>query len=328
MGLLTYNKFILKEAVSNNDKGVMHELLVGYHLRGGKHMIHHKGKTGETPKEVHDRMKENMHPHEYKALNDRAKETAKHLKNHIESHGHSIHNVHWTSKPGDLEKSTKIPATQKEDASDIVVHAKDHKGKTKYHGVSLKVSDTTNKHVGVATSGKNSTYGAHEHLEKFREHINKKYPGIKAAGNKQKRKAFIKTLPHEDQKYISDKQTETNKLAAKHIHDHLQKAGTHAIANHIREHILASHQTPMEKEGHHHWRATTYKSKNGYAHHVINPHAHYEHMLSDHKNLSTQHSGTSVNFYYKGKKIGTHNMKMNSKSDPHSSMESRGIPSA
>lgn len=107
--------------VGTNAKGVMHEILVGYHLNGGKHMAKHPNKKGESAKQVHDRLKPTIHPNDYKKMYARAKSAANDLRPHFEKNGHKIHSVHWTSKPGDLEASTGIKASQHEDPSDIVV---------------------------------------------------------------------------------------------------------------------------------------------------------------------------------------------------------------
>lgn len=317
----------------NNTKGVLHEVLVGHHLLGGKHMRHHSGKTGETPRQVHDRLKKTLHPNDYKKINKRAKASADHLKKHIESSGHKIHDVHWTSKPGDLHKSTGIHASQKQDASDIVVHSRDKNGRKTHHGVSLKVTDRTSKHIGVSNPGKEAMYGAHHLITAHRESLEHQHPALKKS-NAAKRKAYVKSLPEHERNKIRTQHTEVLRKVSEHVHKHLENAGTHAMAEHIRTHVLQSHQTPMEKEGHHHLRMTTHantktnqkKTGEEHGHHILKPHEHYEHMLRDHQNLSAHHQGTSVVFKHKGKKIATHQMKFNSQSDPHSSLKGNGTP--
>jgi len=322
--------------LGNNDKGVLHELLVGKHLLGGKHMVHHPGKDGITPKEQHDIYKSKMSAEEYNSANKRAKAAAEHLKKHIESQGHTVHDVHWTSKPGDLEKSTGIKATQKQDASDIVIHSKNEKGLVKHHGVSLKVTDSTSKHIGVSNPGMESMYGAHHIREAHKESINKQHPELAKLSNKAKRKEYLKALPAEEQKNISNQHKDALRQIAAHVHKHLENAGTEAIAEHIRTHVLQSHATPMQKEGHAHIRMTTHnlsateqkKTGETHGHHIVNPHEHYEPMLKDHKNLSAHLQGTAVVFKYKGKRLATHGIKFNSQSDPHSSIVGNGRPHA
>ncbi len=107
--------------VKSDTKGKLHELLVGYHLNGGKHMSKHPDKVGDTPKQAHDKLKAKVHINDYKKMNIRAKSAANDIRKQVETNGHKIHDVHWTSKPGDIHRSTGIHSTQKEDASDIVI---------------------------------------------------------------------------------------------------------------------------------------------------------------------------------------------------------------
>lgn len=110
-----------KGKVSSDTKGKLHELLVGYHLKGGNHMSKHPDKVGDSPKQAHDKLKSMVHPDDYKKINARAKSAASDIKKQVEVNGHKIHDVHWTSKPGDLHRTTGIHASQQEDSSDIVV---------------------------------------------------------------------------------------------------------------------------------------------------------------------------------------------------------------
>lgn len=318
-----------KPSASSNTKGVLHEVLVGYHLKGKKHMEHHEGKTGESPKELHDRLKSTISHEEYKKIHDRAKASADHIKEHLKSMGHSVHDVHWTSKPGDLHKSTGIEASQKEDASDIVVHVKDKKGKKSFHGISLKVSDKKNKHLPVSNPGSESMYGAHHLIKAHRESMEKQHPKLKNS-NAKGRKEYVRSLSAKENAKVREQNVKTLHKVCDHVHDHLKNAGTHAIAEHIRTHVLQSHQTPMQKNGHHHWRMTTYagKSDKEHAHHIIDPHSHYEHILKDHKNITIHKNGTSIIFKHKGKQFAKHRMKFESGSDTHSSLKGSGEPNA
>lgn len=107
--------------VSSDTKGKLHELLVGYHLKGGVHMSKHPDKDGDSPKEAHDKLKETVHPKDYEKMNARAKSAAEDIRKQVEVNGHKIHDVHWTSKEGDIHRTTGIHSTQNEDSSDIVV---------------------------------------------------------------------------------------------------------------------------------------------------------------------------------------------------------------
>ena len=81
--------------VSNNTKGVMHELLTGYHLNGGKHMENYKNEEGESPKQAHDRLKATMHKNDYKKAFTKAASAADDIRKQAEVSGHKISKVHW-----------------------------------------------------------------------------------------------------------------------------------------------------------------------------------------------------------------------------------------
>lgn len=112
---------IEKGKVSSDTKGKLHELLVGYHLKRGKHMSKHPDKEGDSPQEAHDKLKKTIHPDDYKKINARAKSAAEDIRKQVEVNGHKVHDVHWTSKPGDIHRTTGINSSQQEDSSDIIV---------------------------------------------------------------------------------------------------------------------------------------------------------------------------------------------------------------
>jgi hypothetical protein len=100
-------------------KGKLHEILVGYHLMGGKHMDKHVDEDGDSPEEAHDKLKEKVSPEEYDKIHKRAKVAADDIKSKIPG---KIEGVHWTSKAGDIKRTTGIDSSQKEDQSDIIVN--------------------------------------------------------------------------------------------------------------------------------------------------------------------------------------------------------------
>lgn len=309
--------------------GKLHEILVGRHLNGGTHMEQHADKDGFSPKEVHDNIKKTLTTEEYNNVNKKAKSAADDIRKQVESGGHKIEKVHWTSKPGDIERSTGIASTQKQDASDIVVHTK--KGKqTKFHGVSLKVTGSSSKQVPVSNPGIESTLGGEKIHETHKNAIKAAYPKLAAAPNAKARKAILSADPRM-QKDISERNKATLTSMAKNLHSKLSKMSSEDLANHIRNHVLQSNPTPMQTQGHNHIRHTTYVSRGQAQHHSIDPSTHFEHLLSDHQNISMHHSGTSVHFIHTDPKTGkktkfaSHRIKFNSQSDPLSSVKSSGI---
>jgi hypothetical protein len=318
---------------TSNDKGVLHELLVGHHLLG-KHMSKHPDKEGDTPKQAHDKIKAALHKKhgnhdEYNRLNTKAKSAAADIKKHIEKSGHKIHDVHWTSKPGDIKRSTGIHASQKEDASDIVVHAHHPKTpkKTKYIGASLKVTDGTNKHITASNPGMESTHGAHDIVKKHREELLKAHPKLIGVKSSAKRKEIMKNDPKMKED-VTKRNHEVITKIAKHISTKLTKAPKEDLVHHIRTHVLQANKTPLQHNGHEHIRHTTYqtgkKEGNKTVHETINPSEHWNHILNDHKNITVQHSGGNVHFLHKGNKFATHRMRVSSSSDPLPSFKGDG----
>ena len=85
-------KYLLEEKASKEDfgdlgndpKGKLHELLVGMHLNGGKHMETFRDENKKTPKQVHDEIAEKLggvNSPQYKNFSERAKKAAEDIKN-------------------------------------------------------------------------------------------------------------------------------------------------------------------------------------------------------------------------------------------------------
>ena len=323
----TYIEEALVNKIDNNTKGVMHELLTGYYLNKGKHMPKHIGKTGESAEDTYNRYSKTIHPTDLKTLHSRAKSAAEDIRKQAEVNGHKVHSVHWTSKPGDLHKSTGIHATQKEDPSDIVVSTS-HGGSgknAKHHGVSLKVSDKTAKVPSSSLGMASASSNAKDMLAKHKKEITSMHPGL-GAPNKAARKAFVKSNPAIHNKVKEKNRTFLANMAKSHATE-LQnkiKSGKHdEVVKHVRE-VLHAHNTPMQGSGHNHIKHTTYETAKGAKHATENPGQDYEHILKDPKNISVEHSGSQVIFKHKGKKFASQAHKFDSQSDPLSSLKSAG----
>lgn len=309
------------EGNPSNNKGVLHELLVGYHMRGGSHMEKHKDVHGDSPKQAHDKIKAITPPDEYKKINHRAKAAAADISAKVAKHG-KIHDVHWTSKPGDIHRSTGIHASQKEDPSDIVIHTK--KGsKITHHGVSLKVTDNKAGHVPVSNPGMESTYGGQRHLDAHRKAIIAKHPKLAKMTNSAARKEYIRANPKVKES-IHAMHSQVLPKIAKHLTGKLAAMDTKDLADHLRKHILKATPTPMQKQGHTHLRHTTHGADGNYSFSHLDPSTSHEHILKDHKNITVHHSGTSVIFSHKGTPFARHRLKLQSQSDPMSTVKGSG----
>jgi hypothetical protein len=312
--------------VSQNTRGVMHELLVGKHLNGGKHMDRHVNEHGETPEQTHNRLKAQIHPKDYESINAGAKSAAEHIKGYLNSthQGHVIHSVVHTSKPGDTEKVTGIKATQKQDSSDIYVTTK-HKNTIKHHGISLKVSEGSGK-IPASSLGAESAGSKAKHLHAAHHaELKKQYPQL-ASMSKDERKTLVKGSPKLKSE-LAPKHRHFLSVVAKsnasELQGHINSGNHHHVVSRIRD-LLHAHKTPAQEAGHNFFKHTTNQSSTGFHHHVSDPSVDHEHILKDPKNISVEAKGTSVHYLYKGTKFATQTHKLGSQSDPLSSLKTVG----
>ena len=82
MSIKGMRAFLNEEAdkVGSNTSGVLHELLVGHHLLGGKHMSKHPDVDGLSPEQAHNKLRASITPAQYNELNNKAKATADHIR--------------------------------------------------------------------------------------------------------------------------------------------------------------------------------------------------------------------------------------------------------
>lgn len=327
--------------VSNNTRGVLHELLVGKALNGGKHMasyhlVDEKTKKKETPEEAHNRLKSQIHPKDYARINTRAQSAANDIKSSIEkTHpGHTITTVSHTSKPGDTEKVTGVKASQKQDSSDLYITSK--KGsKVMHHGRSLKVSENSSKNVPSSSLGiKSSGVKASSLFKAHQEKIKAAHPEL-ATIKKQEhhediadaRKEWAQKNPEKHKQIKSENLKLLHSVAHHHSAElqHNLDTGNHEeVVSHIRD-VLHAHTTPAEQAGKATFsKHTTYETAKGTQHHEAYPGHEYEHILKDHKNITVKASGSATNFYHKGIKFASQAHKFESQSDPLSTLKSAG----
>lgn len=325
------NFFYLYESAESaqNTAGVLHELIVGQYLNGRKHMDHHPDKDGKTPQQAHDELKATLTPNEYDAIHHRAKAAAEDILRHVGQHG-DVHSVHWTSKPGDLHRSTGIHASQSEDASDLVLTTKNDSGEIKHHGVSLKVSkNKPSTHIPLTNRGLEATYGGDQLAQAHKDKIYSMHPELKNLPNDpnevkndaaSKRKRWAAANPQHAANIKKLNGQALNGIA-QHLSDHLNREGPDAVVEHLRNHVLYAKKTPMQEQGHSHIRHTTYGD--GSTEHY-DPSEKFEHILQDKHNISVERKGTGVVFSHNGKPFARHTLKFNSQSDPVSTIKGIG----
>ena len=146
---ISESSLLCEEISSSDDKGKLHELLLGYHLSHHedddslKHFPKHfrNELTQKTPEQTHDDIKARISPEDYSEANKRGKEAADaaraHLKEHHGIDPEHIKSVSWTSNKSDHEKLTG-KKDENSDA-DLMVTTEHPEHGTQHHGISVKV---------------------------------------------------------------------------------------------------------------------------------------------------------------------------------------------
>lgn len=308
------------DSVPRNTNGVLHELLVGYHLNGGKHMDKHPDVNGDSPAQAHEKLRHTVSPEAYKDAYDRAKFAADDIKKNLSKYG-KIQRVQWASKPGDIKRITGIDASQTEDPSDIIVTT--HKnGEETHHGISLKMSKKKASYTGTSSLGHKSVPAASSVYRSHLENLDKEYPALAKLTNKPARKAWLEQNPQ----VKNEIKSKTRKMltdAARDQSDYLNQLPRDEYMANLRK-IMAAHQTPLQKNGHRSIRHTTYGSNGKYSADETDAHADSSHIFADPNGVTHEHSGQGINFYHNGKMIAKQSLKLTSQSDPKSPLQAWG----
>jgi hypothetical protein len=284
----------LTEAVSSNDKGVIHEILTGKELNQGKHMSPEAERT-------HDEIKKRMTPEEYKDHVKMAKGTADHLR---QKFGDGIASAHWSSKPGDIGRITGVEETQQQNSADIILR---HKNGA-HVGISLKVTKKKNGKVPVGNPGAKQTdqqlgTNAVKHYDDAREEMIKKHKELQGM-SKVEMKQAIKDNP----KFRETAEKLSNAAIGKirdEWHHSLSQMHPKALSDHIRNNLLHAHETKLPL-----YKTTTGGS--GDDHSVDTEHSatSHDHILNDPKNITVHKSGNnSIEFKHNGKTFLRHRLK-------------------
>ena len=295
MGISMFGfKEYLTEDLSSNDKGVLHELLVGKELNNGKHMSpeaerKHNEIKAKTPKEHYDNAVK------------LAKGTAQHLR---QKFGTGIASAHWSSKPGDIGRITGVEETQQENSADIILR---HKNGA-HVGISLKVTKKKNGKVPVGNPGAKQTdqqlgTNATQHYEAARAALVKKHKELQGKTNKEM-KQIIKDNPH----IRASAEKLSNEAIGKirdEWHHSLSSMHTKSLSDHIRNNLLHAHSTKLPL-----YKTTT--GGHGDDHSVNTEHSAtaHDHILNDHQKITVHKAGNnSIEFKHNGKTFLRHRLK-------------------
>ena len=293
------------EPKKQNIRGVLHELLVGKHLNGGKHMQKHPDSPGESPEEAHHRIATKLYGSGYKDHPDynEAVAKAKHTAEHLKKSSGPISKVHWASKPGDVERITGSKSSQSDDSSDLYI---EHP-KKKFTGISLKTVEKKNGSAPVSNSGRKAEdkklgVNTDSIINKSTKNLRSKFKSLKSATTTAQAKEAIKSDP----KLKAAESEERSKALS-------QVAATHAQAYNSMSHPeRAKHLRTMMRAnptGHRHLRVTTGGSGGDFSVKTEEPDTQHDHILKSPQHITAEASGNSVIFKHKGKAFFSHRMK-------------------
>lgn len=284
----------LLEAVSSNDKGVIHELLVGKELNQGKHM-------SQAAQKAHDDIKARLTPEEYKNHVKLAKGTAEKLRDKF---GTGIESAHWSSKPGDIGRITGVDETQQENSADIILR---HKNGA-HVGISLKVTQKKNGKVPIGNPGARQTDShlgtdAVQHYENAREAFVKKHKELQGKSKKE-----LKDMIKADPKLHADAAKFSNEAIGKirdEWHDALTSMHHTKLSDHLRNNLLHAHATKLPL-----YKATTGGHGDDHSVEVEHSFSAHDKILNDPKNITIHKSGNnSIEFRHEGKTFLRHRLK-------------------
>ena len=136
------DSLLLMEAVSNDDKGKLFEILHAKHIHPEiKLPTHYRDEEGKSPEEVHNSIKGRISKQEYVTIEGHARDSAANMREHLRGQGHNpnhITHVAWTSNGAtDVKKFTDKDDPHND--SDVMYRFKHPKtGKVTHAGVGLK----------------------------------------------------------------------------------------------------------------------------------------------------------------------------------------------
>lgn len=387
-----FKKFLTEKAedpnygLANDDKGKMHELLVGHFLMhgtnhdnpsthvpqralpkfpqrpagkiAGKKETKSKAVT-EDPEELHDHIKAKLSPDNYGHHVRIAKFTAHHILKGLEEGGHissdpksnskRITNVHWTSRPSDIQKlhgsadpantsdivlqkkAAKLPMSKGRDKKKGLVVETDGGPKEggEHIGISLKIhnSPKTSTLANPGRGSMDSTFLSHAKVKNTDRFENQALEAAHAAAEAHgvKTRSMSKIAAHKAIKIggtskkaekIRDQYHPAAKAALDKIagtyRDSMMQHNPHHLGNLLRK-IANVKPTSMKM-----YKSATYGTSN-LTHHFDNPSVEMESILKQHEGhiKVEKGSGTSIRFSGKnGTPIGSIAVKYGS-STPH-----------
>lgn len=307
MRVLSFKAFITEERVKSGAGGdaagkafeIHTAKHMGHILRGAKgspenhYPKHFSDESGDDPKTAVAKVKARLGDALHAEIDHHARRMAYHLIGHMRNRGHHLDHttdIHWTSKPKDLERLTGKKGIK--GTADVTAT---HKGK--YHGFSLKYSQSGSK-PSLRSPG---ITDLNKHLKADRRHVFgmiaqhkrsvEKHVGKDLQGPGDKHEKY-KALPdnHPGKKAVTAEGKELHHKLAAHYTDSFNKLNHGEKTDFLRKMIDAEKQPTIKP-----YRAN-YDSKRKTSH-ISNPTEAFDEHHKTVKHYSAEHVGSSMNIY-------------------------------
>lgn len=309
MRVLSFKAFITEEKVGTGKladaAGKAFEIHtakhIGHILKGAKgnpehhYPKHFSDESGDDPKSAIEKVKARLGDALHAEIDHHARRMAYHLIGHMKNRGHDLDHttdIHWTSKPKDLERLTGKKGIK--GTADVAIT---HKGK--HHGVSLKYSQSGGKpslrSPGIKDLNKHleadnrHVFGMiAQHHRTVEKHVGKDIGKGSAEVKHQKFKALPDHHPGKKAS-LTDAKDLHKKLAA-HYSDSFNKLDHGKKTEFLRKMVDAEKQPTIKP-----YRAN-YDSKRKKSH-ISNPTEAFDEHHKTVKHYSSEHVGASFNIY-------------------------------
>lgn len=294
-----------EEDKKQNDRGVLHELLVRHHLVKTHGGVAHDFNDGrETAQEAHDRIAtklfgEHFRTHsKYQDMDSKAAHAADFIRHKLVGANwvKGKTRVAWTSKKGDVENITGKKTHQADDPSDLYVS---HEGG--HLGISLKTVEKKNALAPLSNGGRgdvdkllwpNGEHNTAHHIEDARARVRVKHKILAGVTSAEHAKTLIKANPALKADEMKERTTALNGIAEeyKNAFEKMRNERSDEFMQTLRKSMRAT------DTGHAHVRLTSSGTDGDYAHKDEYPVTQHNNVLDSHKHIEVTRAGNSVNF--------------------------------
>lgn len=297
----SYGNLFLVEAVSNDDKGKLFELLHARHMHPENIFpTHYRDEiSGKSPEETHNAIKARISPEEYKTIEGHARDSAERMRTHLTEQGHNpahITHVAWTSNGAkDVAKFTGQDDPHND--SDVMYQFKHPKtGVVKHVGVSLKYGsqkDPNFRNPGLESLQRMT--GANTLVSRFTKHKKKiRQLGYNESSAEKNHEVWKKEKGSKRGKAADASKLETTRNMAKDIHKALSGKSSDELRDYVRGIVAAKTKSTVYRMHAH----TSHNEAGATAtHHIDEPSKDIENHLSNFSELmmdKTHSGGISV----------------------------------